>query len=110
MGFQWVEIWNAVAIKKVCFNQKFLYTERTASDECARRASGTGSELILKKSKQHWLLRCSSSHMFFKKGVLKNFVGVCWSLSFTQGCKCFPVKFAKFLRALFFPNTSGGCF
>ena len=70
----------------------------------------------------HW--RCS-----VKIHVLKsftNFTGkhLCWSLFFNKdaglkACKfikkrlphrCFPVKFTKFLRTLFFQNTSGGCF
>ena len=65
--------------------------------------------------------RSSPSQMFFKKGVLKNFVNfsgkhLCWSLFFNivagiQTCyfikkrlqhRCFPVKFAKFLRIVFF--------
>ena len=39
--------------KRYISTKNFLYTERTASDECARRACGTGSKLILKKSKQN---------------------------------------------------------
>ena len=65
----------------------------------------------------------SRSQTFFKIGVLKNvanFTGrdLCWSLFLIklQALKkrlqhrCFPPKFAKFLRTLFLQNTSGGCF
>ena len=63
--------------------------------------------------------------MFFKKGVLKNsanFSGkhMCLSLFLIKlqagrpatrlQRRCFPVKFAKFLRTPFLQNTSGGCF
>ena len=50
--------------------------------------------------------RCSS------KSVLKNFANFtgkqpCWSL---WNLCCFPVKFTKFLKIIFFPSTSCGCF
>ena len=47
-------------------------------------------------SHPHPLCRSSPSQMFFKIGVPKNFA------DFTGKCKCFPVKYAKCLRALFF--------
>ena len=67
-----------------------------------------------------------TSKMFFKKGVLKNFVKLtgkhlCCSLFFNKAAglrtttllrkrlwhRCFPVNFAKFLRTPFLQNTSG---
>ena len=73
-------------------------------------------------------MQSNRSQMFFKIGVLKsfaNFTGkhLCW-ISFNKvvglkawNCikkrlqhRCFPVKFAKFLRTRFLQNTSGGCF
>ena len=64
--------------------------------------------------------RSSRSQMFFKIDVLKNFPNFtgkhqCWSCR-PQGLKkrlqhrCFPVKFARFLRTTFLQNSSGGCF
>ena len=47
-------------------------------------------------SHPHPLCRSSRSQMFFKIGVPKNFA------NFTGIHRCFPVKFAKFLRTLFF--------
>ena len=69
-------------------------------------------------------LRCSRSQMFFKLGVLKNFViftgkYLCRSLFLIKLTpktpkrlqhRCFLVNYAKFLRAPFLQNTSGGCF
>ena len=69
-------------------------------------------------------LRCSRSQMFFKIGVLKNFViftgkYLCWSLFLIKLTpktpkrlqhRCFLVNIAKFLRTPFLRNTSGGCF
>ena len=50
--------------------------------------------------------------MFYKIGVLKNFADftgkhLCWSLFLIKlhTLKCFPTKFAKFLRTLFFYRT-----
>ena len=58
----------------------------------------------------------SHSRMFFQIDVLKSFANFtgkhqCWSLAsnFIKN-RCFPVKFANFLRAIILPNTSGGCF
>ena len=64
--------------------------------------------------------------VFYKKGVVRNFAKftrkhLCQSLSFNRVAdlrpgslfkkrlwhRCFPAKFAKFLRALFLQNTSG---
>ena len=60
--------------------------------------------------------RSSFSQIFFKIDVLKNFANLtakhqCWSLTcnFIKN-RCFPVKFANFLRTPFLPNTSAGCF
>ena len=47
-------------------------------------------------SHPHPLCRSSHSQMFFKIGVPKNFA------NFTGKHRCFPVKFAKFLKAFFF--------
>ena len=49
-------------------------------------------------------LRSSRSHIFFKKGVLKNFANltgkhVCIKNRLQD--RCFPMKFAKFLRTSF---------
>ena len=62
--------------------------------------------------------------MFFKTGVLKNFVTLtekylCWSLFLIKLTpktpkklqhRCLLVNIAKFLRTPFLCNTSGGCF
>ena len=64
-------------------------------------------------------LRCSRSQMFFKIGVLKNFViftgkHLCWSLLLIKLTpktskrlqhRCFLVNIAKFLRTPFLRNT-----
>ena len=47
-------------------------------------------------SHPHPLCRSSRSQMFFKIGVPKNFA------NFTRKYRCFPVKFANFLRTPFF--------
>ena len=70
--------------------------------------------------------RSSRPEVFYKLGSLKSFVKftrkhLCWNLFFNKvaGLKpekktiqqrCFPVSFAKFLRAFISQNTSGGCF
>ena len=61
--------------------------------------------------------RSSRSQMFFKIDVLTNFAvftgkHLCWSLFQIklQAFECFPVNIAKFLRAAFLQNTSGGYF
>ena len=69
--------------------------------------------------------RSSSSQMFSKIGVLKNFAVITgkhqsWSLFLIKLLtlrptkrlhhRCFPVNIAKVLRAPFLQNTSGGCF
>ena len=59
--------------------------------------------------------RSSRLQMFFKIGVLKNFsnfTGKQLVLEFKKGLqhRCFPVKFAEFLKAPFLQNTSGDCF
>ena len=73
--------------------------------------------------------RISYLGVFCKKGVLRNFTKFTGkhlrqSLFFNNVAglrpatllkkrlwhRCFPVNFAKFLRALFLQNTSGGCF
>ena len=73
---------------------------------------------------QNSCLRCSRSQMFFKIGVLKNFViftgkYLCWSLFLIKLTpktpkrlqhRCFFVNIAKFSRTPFLRNTSGGCF
>ena len=73
-------------------------------------------------------LRSSRLQMFFKIGVLETFTDftgkhLCWSLFLIKlqayACnfikrriqnKCFPVKFAKFLKTPFLQNSSGSCF
>ena len=69
-------------------------------------------------------LRCSRSQMFFKIGVLKNFLiftekYLCRSLFLIKLTpktpkrvqhRCFLVNIAKFWRTPFLMNTSGGCF
>ena len=61
--------------------------------------------------------RSSRSQMFFKIGVLKNFIiftgkHLCWSLFLIklQAFNCFPVNNAKILKAAFLWNNSGGYF
>ena len=46
--------------------------------------------------------------MFFKIGVLKNFANFPGKHLRDSKYRCFPVKFAKFLRALFFTEHLGG--
>ena len=51
--------------------------------------------------------------MFFKIGALKSFAiftgkHLCWSHLERLQHRCFPVKFAKFLRTPFLQNTSSG--
>ena len=69
-------------------------------------------------------LRCSRSQMFFKIGVLQNFVifkgkYLCWSVLLIKLTpkthkrlqhRCFLVNIAKFLRTPFLRNSTGGCF
>ena len=73
---------------------------------------------------QNSCLRCSRSQMFFKIGVLQNFViftrkYLCWSVLLIKLTpkthkrlqhRCFLVNIAKFLRTPFLRNSTGGCF
>ena len=63
--------------------------------------------------------RSSLSQMLFKISVLKNFANFIGKHQCLKACnvitkilqhRCFPVKFAKFLRTPFLQNTPGGCF
>ena len=55
------------------------------------------------------IFRSSRSQTFFKIGALKN-VGTLNELKRNLQRRCFPVNTAKFLRAAFLQNFSGGCF
>ena len=78
---------------------------------------GFASDLPSQRSSRSSHHRCS-----VKKGVLRNFAKFtgkhqCQSLFFNKGCcnfikkrlwrRCFPGNFVKFLRTLFFQNSSG---
>ena len=75
------------------------------------------------------IYRSSCPKVFCKTGNIRNFAKftrkhLCESLFFNKVAglrpatllkkriwhKCFPMSFAKFQRALFLQNTSGGCF
>ena len=86
-----------------------------AQEETPRREEETPTQVPWERQD-----RSSRSQIFFKIGVLKNFANftgkhLCWSLfwNFIKNRlqhRCFPVKFAKFLRTPFLQNTSGGYF